>query len=103
MLSAGTASVGEEKWMFELANLMGQCSIDHVLVVPELQSTDVPGLPCGLSPYVQRLPSSIPNIKALPGRAHVAVLVPIHVFPDLIMDDKISTCIHERLCKAQHR
>lgn len=82
---------------------MDQCSIDHVLIVPELQSTDVPSLSCRLSPYVQRLPSCIANIKALPRGAHVAVLVPLHVFIDLIMDNEISILVHERLCKAQHR
>ena len=102
MLSAGTTLVGEEKWIFGLANLMSKCFIDQALVVSELQITDFPRLPRGLYPYLQRLPSSNPNIEALARSAHIAILVPIHVFSDLIMDVKLPICVHERLCETQH-
>lgn len=102
MLSA-RMSLGEEKSISGLANLMGQCSIDHTLIMPELYSTDTPSFSCRLFPYVQRLPSSIPNIKAPSGSTHIAILVPIKVFPNLIVDGKLSICVYKRLCEAQHR
>ena len=32
-------------WMLKFANFIGQCSIEHVLIVLEPQSTGAPGLP----------------------------------------------------------
>ena len=87
--------------IFGLANFTHQFSVNHVLVVFELQRTNVPGLSRRLFPYVQRLPRSIPNIKILPRSAHLAMPAPTHVFPNLIMDVEIPTCVHERLRKTQ--
>ena len=89
--------------MFSVANFTIQYSVDHVLVVLEFLSTDVPGLSRRFRPNFQRLPCSKADIEALPRSAHVAILVPVHVFSNLIMDDKLPIRIHKRLCKAQHR
>lgn len=91
-----------KKWMFELANLTDQCSVDHILVMFELRNADVAGFACRFCPYVERLPGGIPDIETLARSAHIAILVPVHVLSDLIVDIEFPICVHERLCEAQH-
>lgn len=76
----------------ELAN---HYSVDHVLVMFELQSNVDPWLPRRRSPYeyVHRLPCSNSNIRPPSRSAHVAILVPIHAFFHLIMNDSLSICV----------
>ena len=99
-------SGGDVNWyrhvlcLFGLADVMGQCSFDHVLIVPELRGIYLPSLLRRLSPYVQRLSSGIADVKAFPRSAHVAVLIPTYVFSDLVMDDEFSIHIHKCLCEA---